>query len=50
MTTITSPKELMLKDSPFFEQILQASTRGDMLKWNEDYFKVHFNSKLTFNL
>ena len=40
MTKITLPKELTLKDSPFFEQILQASTRGDVLVWNEDYSKA----------
>lgn len=37
MIKITLPKELTLKDSPFFEQILQASTRGDVLVWNADY-------------
>lgn len=37
MIKITLPKELTLKDSPFFEQILQASTRGDVLVWNSDY-------------
>ena len=40
MIKITLPKELTLKDSPFFEQILQASTRGDILTWNEDYSKA----------
>ena len=37
MIKITLPKELTLKDSPFFDQILQASTRGDVLVWNSDY-------------
>lgn len=37
MIKITLPKELTLKDSPFFEQILQASSRGDVLVWNDDY-------------
>ena len=37
MIKITLPKELTLKDSPFFDQILQASTRGDVLVWNADY-------------
>lgn len=40
MTKITLPKELTLKDSPFFEQILQASSRGDVLIWNDDYTKA----------
>ena len=37
MIKITLPKELTLKDSPFFDQILQASSRGDVLVWNDDY-------------
>ena len=37
MIKITLPKELTLKDSQFFEQILQASSRGDVLVWNDDY-------------
>lgn len=37
MIKITLPKELTLKDSQFFDQILQASTRGDVLVWNSDY-------------
>lgn len=37
MIKITLPKELTLKDSSFFEQILQASSRGDVLVWNDDY-------------
>lgn len=37
MTKITLPKELTLKDSPFFNQILQASSRGDVLVWNDEY-------------
>lgn len=37
MIKITLPKELTLKDSPFFDQILQASSRGDVLVWNSDY-------------
>ena len=37
MTKIILPKELTLKDSPFFTQILQASSRGDVLVWNDDY-------------
>lgn len=40
MTKITLPKELTLKDSPFFTQILQASSRGDVLVWNDDYTKA----------
>lgn len=40
MTKITLPKELTLKDSPFFSQILQASSRGDVLVWNNDYTKA----------
>lgn len=40
MTKITLPKDLTLKDSPFFEQILQASSRGDVLVWNDDYTKA----------
>lgn len=37
MIKITLSKELTLKDSPFFDQILQASSRGDVLVWNDDY-------------
>lgn len=37
MIKITLPKELTFKDSPFFDQILQASSRGDVLVWNDDY-------------
>lgn len=37
MIKITLPKELTLKNSPFFDQILQASSRGDVLVWNDDY-------------
>ena len=37
MIKITLPKNLTLKDSPFFDQILQASSRGDVLVWNDDY-------------
>lgn len=37
MIKITLPKDLTLKDSPFFDQILQASSRGDVLVWNDDY-------------
>ena len=40
MIKITLPKDLTLTSSPFFEQILQASTRGDLLQWNEDYSKA----------
>lgn len=40
MTKIILPKELTLKDSPFFNQILQASSRGDVLVWNDDYTKA----------
>lgn len=40
MIKITLQKELTLKDSPFFSQILQASTRGDVLVWNDDYTKA----------
>ena len=40
MTKIILPKELTLKDSPFFDQILQASSRGDVLIWNDDYTKA----------
>ena len=40
MIKITLPKELTLKTSPFFEQILQASSRGDVLIWNNDYTKA----------
>ena len=40
MTKITLPKELTLKDSPFSSQILQASTRGDVLVWNDNYTKA----------
>lgn len=37
MIKITLPKDLTLTSSPFFKQILQASTRGDLLQWNGDY-------------
>ena len=37
MIKITLPRDLTLKDSPFFDQILQASSRGDVLVWNDDY-------------
>lgn len=40
MIKITLPKNLTLTTSPFFKQILQASTRGDLLQWNEDYSKA----------
>lgn len=40
MIKITLPKELTLPTSLFFNQILQASTRGDMLQWNGDYSKA----------
>ena len=40
MIRITLPKDLTLTTSPFFKQILQASTRGDLLQWNEDYSKA----------
>lgn len=40
MIKITLPKDLTLTTSPFFKQILQASTRGDLLQWNEDYSKA----------
>ena len=40
MIKITLPKDLTLTSSPFFEQILQASTRGDLLQWNGDYSKA----------
>lgn len=39
MTKITLPASETLLESQFFQKITQASLRGDLLVYNEDYTK-----------